>query len=73
MADTKLGEKNQVKIYTTLKLYISEHGFPPTERELGRLTGIRSRSTIHNHLVRMRYEGLIDYVPGKARTLHVLQ
>lgn len=62
----------EVRVFAALQAFIDEHGFAPTERELCEAAGISSRSVLHNHLVRMKYEGMIDYIPQKSRTIRIL-
>lgn len=40
--------------------YIQEHGYPPTTREIGDLTGLKSTSSVQSHLTRMKNEGMIE-------------
>lgn len=65
--------EEQVKVLCSIRKFIEDHGFAPTERELCLEAGISSRGTVHRHLVRMKYEGLIDYIPGKSRTIRILR
>ena len=63
----------QKKVMDSLKAFIEEHGFAPTERELCSKAGISSCAALHRHLVRMKYEGMIDYIPQKSRTIRILR
>ncbi len=63
----------QKKVMESLKAFIEEHGYAPTERELCYKAGISSRAALHRHLVRMKFEGLIDYIPQKSRTIRILR
>jgi len=64
---------DQKKVMDSLKAFIEEHGYAPTERELCKKAGISSRAALHRHLVRMKFEGLIDYIPQKSRTIRILR
>ena len=44
--------------------YIEEHGYPPTVREIGQLTGLKSTSTVQHHLEVLRKEGKIETDAG---------
>ena len=44
----------------------------PSLRELGAAVGLRSPSTVHAHLCRLRRAGLVDWESGNAGTLHAL-
>lgn len=48
-------------------------GAPPSVTELACDLGYRSRSGLHNLLVEMQGRGLIDWEPGRARTLRILE
>ncbi len=65
--------KEQDRVLESLKAFISEYGFAPTERELCVKAGISSRGSLHRHLVRMKFEGLIDYIPRKSRTIRIIR
>lgn len=49
------------------------NGYSPSIRELCRLVGIRSSSTLHSYLIRLREEGYVTSVPEKPRTLRVIK
>ena len=59
-------------MFAALKTFITDKGFAPTERELCMLTGL-SRSTLHSYMVRLKFDGLIDYIPQKSRTIRILK
>jgi DNA-binding IclR family transcriptional regulator len=46
--------------------------FAPTVRELAEATGL-ALSTVHAHLAQLRARGLVDWVDGHVRTLHVIK
>ena len=62
----------QEKVLDGIRRFIDDHGYAPTERELCLESGISSRGSVHRHLVRMKFEGLIDYIPQKSRTIRIL-
>jgi len=49
------------------------NGYSPSIRELCSLTGVRSSSTVHSYLTRLKAEGYIASVPEKSRTLRVIE
>lgn len=51
----------QARLVEAIRTYLQQHQYPPTNRELASLVGIRSHSTVHQHLVRMREHGLVEY------------
>ncbi|HHU12979.1 MAG TPA: transcriptional repressor LexA [Clostridiaceae bacterium] len=58
-------------VYNYITEYIKTNGFSPTVRDLCKGTGIRSTSTIHAHLKRLRDSGRIDMEAGKRRALTI--
>lgn len=57
------------KILDTIINYIEENGFSPTVRELGELVGIKSTSTVHEHLKKLKEQGKIEWNPTQPRTI----
>ncbi len=60
--------------YSTLQFihsWTSAHRYAPTIREVGDGLGLSSSGTVHNRLSLMRELGVIDWIDGEARTLHL--
>lgn len=51
--------------------YISSNGYQPTVREIGNGVGLKSTSTVHNHLQTMRLMGAIEGEIDKPRAIRV--
>lgn len=49
-----------------IEAYWAEHGYAPTVRSLGRLTGLRSTSTVQFRLIKLADAGRIEWVDGHA-------
>ncbi len=62
----------QGEILDFIKRYLSEHGYPPTVRDIGRAVGLTSSSTVHAHLANLEKAGAIRRDPTKPRALEVL-
>ena len=45
------------QIFTVIVQYITDHGYPPTVREIGEAVGIRSLSQIHEYIRQMIRDG----------------
>ena len=58
------GIRLREKILGTIIEYIQIHGYPPTVREIGAMTGLRSTSTVQHHLEILRKEGKIETDAG---------
>src|SRR5688500_17798524 len=64
--------KRQQEIFDYIKRYGSEHGYPPTVRDIGKAIGLTSSSTVHAHLSNLEKLGLIRRDPTKPRALELL-
>jgi len=62
-----LMSSRQLEIYDLLKSQ-----YPPTLSEITRADGLKSSSTVHGHLDKMRGNGYIDFVNTSARTLRIV-
>jgi repressor LexA len=71
MVDLKL-TKRQQEIFEFIKRYSSEHGYPPTVRDIGKAIGLTSSSTVHAHLANLEKLGLLRRDPTKPRALELL-
>ncbi len=68
---TKKGKisKMQIKIYDYIADTIRRQGYPPSVREIGEALNLKSPSTVHFHLKKMRDNGLISIGAGKGRAI----
>lgn len=64
--------KKQNEILDFMKMYIAEHGFPPTIREIGSALGTNSPATIHAHLNNLEKKGAIKKDDYKNRAIELL-
>ena len=64
----KLTEKQQRTLDCIVK-YSAEYGYPPTVRELAKLLGVSSTSTVHSHLRALEERGLIMRSQGSSRAI----
>jgi repressor LexA len=65
--------KRQQEIFDYVKKYVSEHGYPPTVRDIGKAIGLTSSSTVHAHLANLEKLGLLRRDPTKPRAIEVLK
>lgn len=54
------GKKVREKILQAIIDYIQVHQYPPTIREIGRMVGLKSNSSVYTHLTKLRAEGKIE-------------
>ena len=71
MATRKLS-KRQEQILEFVREYASDHGYPPSVREIGAACGLASPSTVHVHLKVLQDAGYIRRDPNKPRALEVV-
>lgn len=71
MAKGKLS-KRQTSIYEFICSYTTEHGYPPSVREIGAAVGLASPSTVHMHLKALEEKGYIRRDSKKPRTIEVV-
>lgn len=64
----KLTAKQQ-QIYDYIVAFSSEHGYPPSVREIGVAVGLKSPSTVHFHLKGLEEAGVIIKAEGKTRAI----
>ena len=64
--------KRQQEIFEFIKRYSSQHGYPPTVRDIGKAIGLTSSSTVHTHLSNLEKIGLVRRDPSKPRALELL-
>jgi len=63
----------QFSILSELQSFITQNGYSPTVRELSKQCGIRSVSSMHVHLQKLRQHKKIEWVPKATRTLRVIE
>jgi repressor LexA len=71
MVDLKLTTRQQ-EIFDFVKRYRTEHGYPPTVRDIGKAIGLTSSSTVHAHLANLEKLGVLRRDPTKPRAIEVL-
>lgn len=59
------------RILEFVRKYISERGYSPTVREIGKAVGLSSTATVHKHLTILSQEGRISWIPDAPRTIHL--
>jgi repressor LexA len=69
-AETALTARQQ-EIWQFLVMYVDDHGYPPTVREIGEEVGLASPSTVHAHLANLERVGLIKRDPSKPRAIEL--
>lgn len=60
------------QIYQFIIKYISKNTYAPTIREIGKSVGLKSTSSVYNHLIRLEQEGRIEIRSGSPRAIRVI-
>jgi len=66
----KITSKQKAVLEAILE-FTKEHKYPPTVRELCDMLNLKSSSTVHGHLSRLKLRGLISWEPSLPRTVHI--
>ena len=61
--------KNREKVLAFLTEFVRQYGYNPSIREIGQAVGLKSPSTVYNHLRRLEEEGRIVACQQKQRAL----
>lgn len=67
----KKGDKRLQDIYNYIETFIDENNFPPSVREIGEKFSIKSTSTVHYYLEKLRASGMIKQDGNKKRSVSV--
>lgn len=60
------------ELFRFLCEFTQQNGYAPSIREMSAALGLQSVQAVHRYLDRLRKRGLVDWEPGKARTLRIL-
>lgn len=71
MNSVEQGIKIRQEMLDFIIAYITEHGYPPTVREIGAGVNLKSTSSVHAHLMNMVDKGLIE-TDGSPRSIRIL-
>jgi repressor LexA len=59
-------------VFQYIKSQVKINGFPPSVREICQAVGIKSTSTVHAYLEKLKEEGLLEKSPSASRALKVI-
>lgn len=69
----KKGDIRTEAIYKYIKEFVDENGFPPSVREIAEKFNMKSTSTVHYYLEKLRHRGWITPVAKRKRAFSVVQ
>lgn len=64
--------KKQGEILDFIKIYVANHGYPPTVREIAKKLKVNSPATIHSHLNKLAEKKYIKKDDSKNRAIELL-
>ena len=65
--------KGQVEVLEAINKYIKKNHYAPAYRELGKIIGVKSPSTVSDFLQKLKIKGYISWEEGQPRTLHIIE
>ena len=63
--------KTQLQVLEYIKNCVSDHGYPPSVREIGKNVGLSSSSSVHYQLNQLERKGYIKRDPSKPRAIEI--
>lgn len=66
------GNETRQRILSSIIKFITENGYSPSIREIAEMSGIKSTSTIHHHLIILDDMGLIKVNEFQTRSIKVI-
>lgn len=63
----------QRQVLETIEEYTREHGYPPAVRDIGKILGLNSPSTVHAHLASLERLGYLRRDQSKTRAIVLLE
>ncbi|MDF2699255.1 MAG: transcriptional repressor LexA [Haloplasmataceae bacterium] len=68
----KISEKQQ-EILDFISEFLSERGYPPTVREIGKAVGLSSSASVHSQLNKLEKKGFIKKEPTSSRAISIVK
>ena len=65
----KKGDEKLTSIYNYLQQFIDDNGYPPSVREIAEKFNIKSTSTVHYYLEKLKASGMIAHTQNKKRAV----
>ena len=73
MGRKRCADERMSQIYSYIKEFLLDKGYPPSVREIGKAVGLKSSSTVHGYLNQLEESGLIRRDPTKPRAIDLLE
>lgn len=65
--------ERELEILNVIVDYIKQNGYAPSVREIGKIVGLKSTSTVHTYLKSLESKGFIERKENFPRALRVLK
>jgi len=65
--------EKQLQLYKYIAQYINDNNKPPTYRQMMIAMNGKSVAPVQSKMNRLRIKGYVDWIDGKAGTLHILK
>ena len=62
----------QHKFLQQIQSFISANGYAPSYEELKQLTGLNSKSAVHQRMYLLKNRGYLDFIPHSSRSMYLL-
>ena len=62
----------QYEFLQVIQGFIKENGYSPSYEELKQLTGLNSKSAVHQRMYLLRNRGYLDFIPHASRSMYLL-
>lgn len=63
--------KKQESFYQSIKKYIKENKIAPTVRELAYINNLKSFSTVHDYIEKLKNKGYITFIEHSPRSIRI--
>lgn len=63
----------QQEVIDTIQKYLSINGYPPSFRDIGKIVGMKSSSTVSGILTNLKKKGYVTWETGRPRTLKIIK
>lgn len=65
--------RRQIEVLYAIDNYVQVNHYAPAYRELGKILGVKSPSTISEFLHKLKNKGYVDWIEGQPRTLRIIK
>ena len=63
--------ERDASVLNVIAQYLADHAYAVSVREIGEMIDLASSATVHARLKKLRKRGLVDWVDGEKRTVHL--